>query len=355
MKKLFLAIFCIIIAVPLYSQHPSPSIYQNGDYYPYYEKAVFDKKERNKYQAANIKTERRINVSEKKGDILELEQIFGSDGALTSTKRRKWNRNKYNYIQYKYNSIGDISEVVNNYYNKKIFNSKYQYNDDGLKTFYSISSDKNGLIRKVETEYNGKLITQQAHYFKTAEEPRYEWTYQFHEDSSRKQTDYYKKKKLKYTWHYECDPAGKIVQEKHKDTSTICIREETDENGDLVKFMQTTSQKGNIFITKTTFDKKGKATKSEINKLSGTPISYWEHSDTINIYRHYKKGKLKYENITNYDLDGNQVKYTYNHSKKKWSSTIKYTYNDKGLLSETKRYDYKNRLKSIYRYEREFY
>ena len=39
------------------------------------------------------------------------------------------------------------------------------------------------------------------------------YEYSFYDDGSRKETNYYKKGKLKYTWNYDCKSEGEIVQE----------------------------------------------------------------------------------------------------------------------------------------------
>jgi len=103
MKKLILG---VIVLFAMHSNAQNQMYNQNGNYYSYFEKAVFDNEERAKYKEANIKTESRIRVSEKKGDILVLKQQFSENGALTAVKKKKYNKNKYNSIEYKYNTEG---------------------------------------------------------------------------------------------------------------------------------------------------------------------------------------------------------------------------------------------------------
>lgn len=79
--------------------------------------------------------------------------------------------------------------------------------------------------------------------------------YEYYQDGSIKTIRYFFKSKLKYTWSYDCKPEGEMLGVKQKDSTTVCIKEEYDANGNRVVWKQEFNRKGDLVKTKMVYDK----------------------------------------------------------------------------------------------------
>lgn len=177
--------------------------------------------------------------------ISENTERYRKTGKVKSSKVRKfeydknglltrftyyWNDKLESYVTYHYNDSGYLVETRE--YNKKnqiedrvtqVFKNgrviEYQSYDDSLKPKLRITYEYNnsGKITVFKRYRKGKL--------------KYHYENEYYENGDMKRsTSYNKRGKVIYVSNYECDPRGKI-EEKKKDTATVCISKTALENG----------------------------------------------------------------------------------------------------------------------------
>ncbi len=301
----------------------------------------------------NIKSITTLRINSK-GDTSKSAIAYTKDGFLNTYI---WfNKDVPVKKTYAYNTYGKINEVKS--YNKKgnlTWESLYSFNLDTLVTEY-LHKRKQKVYSKRTIEYAGKKITSTAYYYKSNPEPKTEYKYTFYDDGSRKETNYYKKGKLKYTWNFDCKSEGEIVQ-KHKDTAQICSWIETDSEGRVIKWMQTTNEDNKIRKTKSIFE--NETDKNPVAFYSynfkGILVYSWEKSKEKYKYSRYnKKGELESVYESFYDDLGREKnnQWTSFKKSKKQTSKTEYQYNEEGLKIAETFTNYKGKVTNIkYVYE----
>ena len=110
------------------------------------------------------------------------------------------------------------------------------------------------------------------------------YTYSYYPDGSKKQTiGYDGKGSITHLWNYECNPEGTINTRKLKDTSKVCVRYETDKDGNKIKIREEMVHEGRI-----------------VRKI----IKYNKAGYTLETAGYNKKGIALYRNIFSYNGEG---------------------------------------------------
>ncbi len=353
-KTILLPLALIFIGTTALAQNEGR--WYNGDWVQIWEYSSVSKETREKIKASGVKSEEAYRTT-KKGEILTQATTFDEEGRITSANKKHWNKNKYRKHTYKYNDEGLISKIEKTDYKGNAYLvTEYKYNKDQHRTLFVQSTMKKGETKKIESGYNGDQLIWRKSYLKGNTTPQQNWTYEYYEDNSRKETKYFKKGKLKYTYHYDCKPEGEIQETKHKDTSVICIREELDPDGNTVKYMQTTNDKNEVVTNRNVYTPEGKLIAGSSKGKDGSMRYWWEKKNNVHHYKYYRKGKLYYENFTTYDDNNNRLKYEYiSHKKPKWNRKTVYEYDSNGLLTKESNYDHEGEIRYTARFVREFY
>jgi len=139
-----------------------------------------------------------------------------------------------------------------------------------------------------------------------------------------KKTSFYNGKgKLKYVWDYQCKEEGMEVK-KHKDTSTVCVSKEYDQDSILTTIYHTIGTDGNITKTINKRNRKGKFISYKRTKgVDDLPVSeynltYATDDTTLisSISYGYAKGKLISERKKSFDDEMNLTSSSFKSYKK---------------------------------------
>lgn len=254
-----------------------------------------------------------------------------------------------------YDSVGDL--IQENYYTHKgklHRTYKYVYNKEGIETSYRSYNAKGKLLRGWDLSFNDKgLMSKATNYWKR--EGNISWVqtyeydadsnaikiqslnkrnqvtstaeYEYYEDGQKKEVRRYNKKgKLKSVIKYDCTPTGTLANGRKTDTTTVCRKDNIDEDGNTIYTYETMLQNGKIqrSITKVSADKKH----SEITVLNHNGKLIFKRTYTKN-----EKGNLK-ETTFYYPKNSKRNRY------------IRYTFDwaDDNKQLTTSQYGYKNRL-----------
>ncbi len=218
------------------------------------------------------------------------------------------------------------------------------YDEDGRELGYEIYNHKNRLSWKRELAYTDTLLTNAKSYRKG--KLSREWKYEYHPNGERSQTKLFNRKgKLLGVWNYACHEEG-VEVEKHKDTSTVCIKKTVDPLGNRTEVHLSTRPNGKIRETIIVYNPANKLVSQKvsngIDRKLGSVWKYTYASDTIVIgeqYTRYKKGRLFTDYITQHNLDGEITSSSYQMyrwGKKKYSQNREFLYDDDGLLISRK-------------------
>ena len=222
-----------------------------------------------------------------------------------------------------------------NYKGELDYKKTYELDADGnitsKKHFNSSSSTP---YMHVQNQFKDSLITNRSVFYKGSSTPSYRWEYDYHEDGKASTTQFFRKDKLKYTWNYDCKTEGQL--DKTKDTSTVCTWDELDVNGNLIKYTQTTDEKGKIEKVKRVFDKNDpeKMLSYESWDMDGNPKLKQTWSKDRSIYENYRKGRLFMVATTHKDpASGRTLSWTKKYVKHpKWNASEESIYNEKGEM-----------------------
>ena len=314
---------------------------------------------------------------DKKGDTTLMSQFkFDEHGNTVYSHNKHWRADKYkiNTISYDENSrlIGFTST---NWKEELVNRTEITRNARGKETDYKTFDKKEKLSFYRKTRYNDSLKDFTEMYYKGSDEPTYRYTYKFHPDGSKEEVKKYKKGKIKYTYHYDCNPNGLAEELQKKDTTTICVKEITDANGNLVKTTRSTNEKGKSTITEVTYNKEDEVVaRKKWNEEDGKMIFEYQMSDTLDTYKRYykksshvnsyhknkdgdvclkefigyRKGTLRYTRKSWLNEDGITSKEEYVHTKTKYSYTVEYEFDGPGFASKSTRKNSKGEVTRQY-------
>jgi len=242
-------------------------------------------------------------------------QNFDTEGRIIEIKRT--NKTKVNTINYTYDTNGNIIKILTTNPKQQHWPSVFKYDDKGRlieRESYNYKGEYNGI--KMTYNLFDKISLQEI-FEKDKSKPTKSLEHTFYDGGEKKSTIYKEKGVIKYVWNYDCKPEGELLNVKHKDLSTICIKEEIDPNGNRIVWNREFNQKGELTKTKTTF-------KSD---------SIWVRMDTYNQAGKLIKESFKTEQgskTINYDKKGNvysAFEFIYNGHKQmikqayKWKNT----------------------------------
>ncbi len=138
------------------------------------------------------------------------------------------------------------------------------------------------------------------------------FVYTYYPDGSKKQTiEYGSKNKVRHIWNFDCNPVGKLDGSTLKDTSKICVRYETDKDGNKIKIKEENTNEGKYrrIISKynqsnNLIDVAGYDSKERMKYHSH---STFDGKNNITEYIVYRRNstETKQRNIYHYDTSGN--------------------------------------------------
>lgn len=299
-----------------------------------------------------------IELQQKHRDSIVRNNITKSVGFVKYyNKKGKLKRSVVSTEKY-YDSMGDL--IQENYYTHKgklHRTYKYAYNNEGIKTSYRSYDAKGKLLRGWDLSFNNKgLMSKATNYWKKEgniswiqtyeynadsnaikilsrnkkNEVTYTTEYKYYENGQKKEVRSYNKKgKLKSVIKYDCIPTGTLANGRKTDTTTVCRKDNIDEDGNTIYTYETMQQNGKIqrSITKVSADKKH------------SEVSFINH-----------KGRLTNKLTYTYGDNGLLKERTYYYSQNsKRNRNIRYTFDwaDDNRQLTTYQYGYKNRLKSV--------
>ena len=135
---------------------------------------------------------------------------------------------------------------------------------------------------------------------------RYEYSY--YDDGSKRQTvQYNRKNKVLYTWNYDCNPAGKPIGKNLNDSGQVCIRYETDKNGNKIRVKEQNVKYGKVSRIVTKYDKNENEIESISYSSSGKPlhhfISVYDERNNRTSHTVFAKGSDRVRERSDYQYD----------------------------------------------------
>ena len=291
-------------------------------------------KEKDELKENHVKSREKINYNH--GKTSTTKQVFNKSGLVTEISRTM--KGKISKINYKYDSNDNMTSIISINNNGDTWKSNYTYNNLGYLIERS-TIDNKGKYNGSRIKYNtgGKIILEEI--YKTDDiNPVKSLEYTFYEDGNKKSTTYREKGEIKYEWHFECKSEGELLNVKNKDKSTICIKEETDVDGNRIVWKREFDDKGELTKVKITYDKDSTWLGSLIFNSEDKLISKNVHKkDDGYIFIKYKNEKIKssYETFKNLDQ---QIIKTVSKSKR-WQSTTIDHYKNKLKVLEVRIYN----------------
>jgi len=267
------------------------------------------------YLSNEIKFDKNGNISEyttfnKRGKIVDkfIEKWSDKNQYISYTSLKRNGRFNYS-MAYTYNTSGD--EIERKYCWKKPENMT----NHGFMTY----DEKHNML---ECKY---LI-------KKDRKNGYRYVYSYYPDGSKKQTvEYDNHGKIQHTWNYDCSSVGKLVVNKLKDTSKLCIHYEKDASGNELKI-------------KEEFAKNGPVVRTIIKTDS--------YDNQVEEIRYNKHGKILYHVI---NIFNNKSKITeqkqYTRDDKKLKTRKVFYYNSDGRLDQMIEYKSDSKPIQIVKYE----
>jgi len=245
---------------------------------------------------------------------IKMHNIFTYDDSDRTTSNASYSESgKLNWMsKITYDKAGNVIEE--DYYKK----DPQAIKTKTIKTYDS----RNNITESKEFDGKGKL------------KDRVEYTY--YDDGSKKQTiEYSGKGKVLQLWNFDCNPVGKLQAAKFKDTNKICVRFETDKDGNPIKvkeeYLGGEGLFGKTYRNVTKYDKNNDMLDDAWYKLNGKLISHWSESYnaagkmTESII--YKGGtqEIFYKNTYTYDNNDNIAESVF-YKKSKLNAIWKYVY-----------------------------
>lgn len=209
------------------------------------------------------------------------------------------------------------------YYTKKedtIRLTKYSYNNN-------LQLEKRSFTYKKKTAityftYNSKNKVATSTEIGSNGKEGYKYEYDYFENGSRKETKYYRKGKLKYTWNYECSETGEL---EAKNKAKVCSKLTHNTDGTFTEIDETTERNNKVYRNITVYNADTLILSNERLNPKGKQINKY-------VYLRDKKSDNVYE--TNYYRGG------------KLKLVFKNTYNNMALLIKSEKYNSKNQLRN---------
>ena len=255
------------------------------------------------------------------GRLGEL-SIYDERGRITEFKGYKNSGKMKQHYTYKYDGSDRMLEIAYHRRNGTL-QDEYQYvfdaagNETEVREYYqpAVFGKKEKLGWRSAARFDDQRnILEMKYFFSEGEQKlfdRYEFTY--YPDGSKKQTvEYNKKGKARHKWNYDCNPSGAETMNL-KDTSKICVRYETDKDGNKIRVKEEIVKYGKVARIVSKYDKndnvldviqydsKGRARSSESNT--------YDVKDNRTGFVLFKRNsnEIKERYVYDYDSSGNMT------------------------------------------------
>jgi len=207
----------------------------------------------------------------------------------------------------------------------------YDYDKSGNNIMTHWFFDDYPPARRVRIYDDKNHLLEQTYFYYHYKKQGSKYKYSYYDDGSRKQSvEYNRKGKVLHTWNYDCSPVGQMAGAK-KDTSKVCIRYETDKNGNRIKVTEEFEKRGDVV--------------RRVNK-------YDLHDRLLDVSDYNKKGKVVYRYSYDYNANGRMTEAIYYKpgSGEKVKFRYTYVYDSNSDLSKYVAYKYA-RPQYVYKYE----
>ncbi|MCB0734295.1 MAG: hypothetical protein H6608_10350 [Flavobacteriales bacterium] len=268
--------------------------------------------------------------------------------ALTHYNKKGVIDTRENYVLNNKNHVTQRTDTDKNGDTIKRWVQVYDESDHRIE--YAYYDKKNNLRYQKKWLYEGDQVMRHEVHKKGKLSKYYLYTY--HPNGDKASTHLYNRKgKEKYVWEYDCKPEGVEVK-KHKDTSTVCVNKQYDENGTRTEVQLTTDEKGKMRKVVRVYNRQerlvSQANYSGVNEELKNKFTYTYDSDTImrsELYQYYDKGILHHHSETQYNEDGQitlqQFKY-YLKRKKDYRTNVTAYQFENGLMTHKQYRGYKD-------------
>ncbi len=268
-------------------------------------------------------------------------------------------KDSYLSVIYKYDDRGDLIDYqILNKHGNTIQEYLYRYDNDGRNVEYTVLKRSGKIKRQMTYDYDKagnntethwffdndpparrvriyddkNHLIEQTYYYDHYKKQGSRYTYSYYDDGSRKQSiEYNRKGKILHTWNYDCSPVGQLAGSKFKDTSKICVRYETDKNGNRIKVTEEFVKRGNVVRRVNKYDLKDRL---------------------LDVSDYNKKGMVVYRYSYNYNNDGRIIEALFykTGSGDKVKTRYTYDYDPKGKLLQQLVYKH-SRPEYVYKYD----
>jgi len=323
MKKTILYFIFLLVATAGFSQVFENETKADVDHWSKQEQATRQRIRDNKIHSVKTFIYRYDTTAASGKKYLATEMLYDDQGNLTEFKSYKKNVLKYHYT-YKWDDQGRNLEFVNLRRNGSTrFREVNSYDASGNKTderTYGktwLLSNKETLWWRSEATFDERQnMKEQKFYFDSAGRKLFDrYEYSFYPDGSKKQTiEYSGKNKVRHIWNYDCNPAGIPEGQNLKDTSTICIRYETDKDGNKIKVKDENVKYG---------------------KVARMVRKYDKNDNVLEEINYDSKGRMIFHSTSAYNDKNKFVAHTvYQRNSDKIKSRSEYHYDSAGNITE---------------------
>jgi hypothetical protein len=352
MKKNILIIAAFILPFIAGAQKSEYAFIRYKYMFGYYDMSYGTKENKAKIAAAKISGyEQSLNNGKK--EYITAKSGYDINGNTLSYSFYKKNgkiRRQYTYTYSSENKI--LSEKFIRGKDKEIKKINMSYDTLG-NTVGEEYFKKGELKAKTISKFDSTRVLVSYFYKNGSPDFKRKWIYTYYPDKSKKSSVIYKADgKVKYTWNYECKPEG-ALQSKHKDTTDICKKEETDSLGNKVVTTRRFNEKGKAYKVISTFNKENKVIKY-VAYDSKDMISYSYKYDPKSLHMletiYYSRGKEKYKYLYEYESNDN-LSGTTTYKKGKLINHSVYTYNSQNFVTSITYYFKNDKKKETYNYK----
>jgi YD repeat-containing protein len=237
-------------------------------------------------------------------------------------------------VDYTYNSEGKTTRISEKY--SKV-NSVwiFAYDENGNR-IYESGTDRKGksfIRKKIYDPKTNKVLISEL-YKKDTLNAIKRLEYSYYDDGSKKSIHYFEKDKLVHTWNFDCAPEGKLVDLKKSDSTLICIKKETDADGNEIIWRHEFNSSGVPVKIKSVVDSSGKLRDQITYRADGTiqnQKTFFLEGGYLDLY-YDKKGRSNFYTESFCNLKGQIIKFSTGSGQKNYRNTW-YSYNTDGLIS----------------------
>ncbi|MEO8087045.1 MAG: hypothetical protein ABI763_09510 [Bacteroidota bacterium] len=177
------------------------------------------------------------------GNLLNY-KLYRKNGAIKYQYAYKWDDAGRNLEFHQLRADGSTKYREENLYDGS--GNQVSLRVFGRKSF--LNKNEKIWYRSVSKFDEKQNMRQQLFYYDNSDKKLFDrYEYAYYDDGSKKQTvEYNRKGKVRFTWNYDCNPVGKLEAKSMKDSSTICIRYETDKDGNKIKIKEENVKYGKV-------------------------------------------------------------------------------------------------------------